>query len=321
MHVTLFSTGVDQQKYATDLPSLLASESEMFWLDITGPSDEDVRIMRDVLNLHPLAIEDTRNQEQRPKVEEYPGYLFMIINPVDLIPDSDELVFRELDIFVGRNYIVTVHAGDEPVIAAAHKRLSRMDLPEMSVSYLAYILLDIVVDGYFPIMDMVEEEINNLEDSILSRPKQEALNHVFTLKRNLLHLWRVVWPEREILSILTQPHIVQFSDKNAAQYYLRDVADHLYWIADMIGTYRDTLTSVIDLYMSSVSNRLNRVVNRLTVITMGFGVLAVITGFYGMNFEDIWPGFANPRSISFVLLLMGGVVVVVLLVLRRLDDY
>jgi magnesium transporter len=227
MRITLFNTQDTQTGQATNLSTLLASESEMFWVDITGPSEEDMRIMRDVFNLHPLAIEDTRNHEQRPKVEEYPGYLFLIVNPVDLTHNKEDLDFRELDIFVGRNYVITVHAADEPVIAQTHERLSHVGLPQMTVSYLMYILLDIVVDGYFPIMDMVEEEINQLEDVILSRPRQDALARVFTLKRMLLHLWRVVWPERDILSTLTQPHILGFADKNAAQYYLRDVSDHL----------------------------------------------------------------------------------------------
>jgi magnesium transporter len=178
-----------------------------------------------------------------------------------------------------------------------------------------------VVDGYFPIMDAVEEEINDLENVILERPKQESLARVFTLKRMLLHLWRVVWPERDMLNTLMQPHSLHFAGDNEAQYYLRDVSDHLFRIADMVSTFRDTLTSVIDLYMSSVSNRLNRVVNRLTVITLGFGLLAVITGFYGMNFEQTWPHFTDPGGVPYVLMLMCLVAVGVVIVLRRIEDF
>jgi magnesium transporter len=321
MEILLLTSKGSEKKSIEDIPALLGTEDDsIFWIDMQGPNAEDIAVMRDVLHFHPLAIEDTRNHEQRPKIEEYPGYLFIIVNPVSI--GKEELDFRELDIFVGRNYVVTVHGEAEPVVEETRKRLSHTaTLPQISVSYLMYILLDIMVDGYFPIMDMIEEEINELEDVILARPRQDALTRVFTLKRMLLHLWRVVWPERDILSTLTQPHILGFADKNAAQYYLRDVSDHLFWIADMVGTFRDTLTSVIDLYMSSVSNRLNRVVNRLTVITLAFGCVAVITGFYGMNFLNTWPPFEDVRGVPFVLGLMTVVGAVTVIVLKRIDDF
>lgn len=320
MQITRLSLQGSDEKQAADLPTLLAADdNSVFWVDFDGPTEEDVRLMLDVFLFHPVAVEDTRNHEQRPKVEEYPGYLFLIVNPVSLV--EDELDFREVDIFVGRNYVVTVHNGAESVVDEARRRLGNTSiLPQISVSYVLYTLLDVVVDGYFPIMDMVEEEINDLEDVILARPKQESLARVFTLKRNLLHLWRVVWPERDMLNTLMQPHTLKFADENEAQFYLRDVSDHLFRIADMVSTFRDTLTSVIDLYMSSVSNRLNRVVNRLTVITLGFGLLAVITGFYGMNFELTWPRFTDPRGVPFVLIVVGIVSMVIILVLRRIDD-
>ncbi len=320
MQITRLSRQGNEEKQAADLPALMAADdNSVFWVDIEGPSEADVRVMLDVFLFHPVAVEDTRNHEQRPKVEEYPGYMFLIVNPVKMV--KDELDFREVDIFVGRNYVLTVHNGAETVVDEARRRLSNISvLPQISVSYILYTLLDVVVDGYFPIMDMVEEEINDLEDVILERPKQESLARVFTLKRMLLHLWRVVWPERDMLNTLMQPHTLHFADDNEAQYYLRDVSDHLFRIADMVSTFRDTLTSVIDLYMSSVSNRLNRVVNRLTVITLGFGLLAVITGFYGMNFEQTWPPFKDPRGVPYVLMLMGFVAVGVVIVLWRIDD-
>jgi magnesium transporter len=154
-------------------------------------------------------------------------------------------------------------------------------------------------------MDMLEDEIGQLEDRILLRPRQATLNRLFELKRMLLHLWRVIWPERDMLSVLAQPHNLIFGDPNATQYYLRDVSDHLLWVVDMIAMYRDSLSTMIDLYMSSVSNRLNRVVSRLTVLTLIIGVLTVVSGFYGMNFLQTWPPFDNPLGVPFVLTLMA----------------
>jgi magnesium transporter len=322
MEILLLTKEGLETKTLDDLPALLAAEHDgVIWVNMGDPTAEDARVMREVFHFHPLAIEDTRNHEQRPKIEEYPGYLFLIVNPVSLTADGEDLDFRELDIFIGRNYVVTAHNGKEAIIDSARARLSRTAaLPQITVSYVLYVLLDEVVDGYFPIVDMVEEEINSLEDLILSQPKQESLARVFTLKRMLLHLWRVVWPERDILSALSQPHMLAFADKNAAQYYMRDVSDHLFRIADLVGTFRDTLTSVIDLYMSSVSNRLNRVVNRLTVITLAFGFFAVITGFYGMNFTHTWPPLTAEWGVPFVLGLMAIVTGVVVVVLRHIDE-
>jgi len=305
-----------RQAAVADLGNLLVSETDLLWVDITEPDESDARVMLDVFNFHPLAVEDTRNYEQRPKIEQYPGYLFLIVNAVSILrhpsPPPQQPVgaqfhdvdFHELDIFVGRNYMVTVHLAGEPVIPELKRRLEMGASLSMSISYLLYAALDAVVDGYFPVMDMLEEEISQLEDRILLEPKQATLNRLFELKRMLLHLWRVIWPERDILSVLTHPHNLVFGDPNAAQFYLRDVSDHLLWVADMIGMYRDTLTTMIDLYMSSVSNRLNRVVNRLTVLTLTIGVMTVVSGFYGMNFLQTWPPFDNPMGVPFVLALM-----------------
>jgi magnesium transporter len=317
MQITLFTPEGMKEGNPADLPKLLTDDTATFWVDMTGPGADDITMMRDVFNFHPLAIEDTRNHKQRPKLEEYSGYVFIIVNPITSL--GDDLDFRELDIFVGRNYVVTVHAEAEPVIDSARQRLGYIgQTMTMTVSYLTYVLLDIIVDGYFPIVDRVESEIDELEDQILENPKPEALNRLFELKRMLLAMWRIIWPQRDILSVLVQPHILNFgNDRNSAQYYIRDVSDHLLWIADMVSTFRDTLTSIIDLYMSAVSNRLNQTVNRLTVFTLVIGVMTVISGFYGMNFDYIWPAHDAPWAVPFVLALMLFGSAGVLYILRR----
>ncbi|HUN05796.1 MAG TPA: magnesium/cobalt transporter CorA [Aggregatilineales bacterium] len=319
-HLTLFHSSDHQSTEVTDLPGLLASEDQLFWLDLRGPDEEAMRLMRDVFHFHPVAIEDTRNHEQRPKLEEYNGHIFLIVNPVSMHGDH-ALDFRELDIFVGRNFVVTVHPDEEPVIKQVQERLAHTNRSQMSVSYLLYLLLDATVDGYFPVMDAYEEAINRLEDEAFINPRQQTLNDIFALKRELLNLWRVVWPSRDLVSNLAQPHVRGFEDGNPAEYYMRDVSDHLFWIADMITTFRETLMGMIDLYMSAVSNRLNRVVNRLTVLTLGFGVLAVITGFFGMNFTRTWPDFENPMGVLFVIGLMVLVGIVMAYVLWQVDRY
>jgi magnesium transporter len=319
-HLTIFNLNDQQTAEASDLVGLLASEHQMFWLDLVGPDAEALRLMKEVFHFHPVAIEDTHNHEQRPKLEEYSGHLFLIVNPVSM-NETFELDFRELDVFIGRNFVVTVHPGAEPIIGQVQDKLAHTNRAQMSVSYLLYLLLDATVDSYFPIMDGFEEEINTLEDEVFANPRQQTLNRIFALKRSMLHLWRVVWPSRDLVSNLAQPHVRGFEDGNPAEYYLRDVSDHLFWIADMTTTFRETLMGLIDLYMSAISNRLNRVVNRLTVMTLGFGVLAVITGFFGMNFERTWPEFQNPNGVAFVIGLMLLVGAVMAFILWRVDRY
>ncbi len=326
----------DKQKSRTakieEIETLLKSETEVFWVDIFECTDAEAGILRDVFKFHPLAIEDTRNHRQRPKIEEYEGYLFLIVNSISVTDTTDQnaqksadniyhdLIFREIDLFIGRNYVVSVHNAHENIIEQAKRRFNNLGASfSMTTSYLLYTLLDVVVDEYFPVMDMFEEEIGDLEDTILEKPDQQHLNRLFELKHMMLHMWRVVWPERDMLSTLAQPHILNFTQDNNSQYYLRDVADHLLWIADMLSTYRDTLTTVIDLYMSSVSNRLNRVVNRLTILTLVIGVLTVVSGFYGMNFCYNWPPFDAQWGVPFVLLLMFVGIAGMLLLLRRIN--
>lgn len=299
-----------------EIADLLRAPSGTLWVDIVGPDEAGIALMRDVFGFHPLAIEDTRNQHQRPKLEEYADYLFLILNPVR--EDSGDADFTELDVFVGRNFVVTVRTADEPVIAETRTRLERLGhAPDLTPSLLLYTLLDATVDTYFPLLDTLEEEIETLSNSVLERPRQQALNRLFQLKNTLIDMWRVVWPQREILSNLTH-HNYAFVDQAAIGPFLRDVSDHLMWIADMVTTFRDTLTGVIDLYMSAVSNRLNTVVNRLTVFTVMIGLLTVISGFYGMNFAQTWPPFSAEWGVPFVLALMIGITVGLLALFRRL---
>lgn len=311
-----------QQVDPSQLPALLGDSANTLWIDMTGPTDEDVRVMQEVFKFHPLAIEDTHNQEQHPKIEEYADHLFVIVNPVAFHRRSPD--FRELDVFVGRNYLVTVHQAAEPVIDQVCQRLNRGASLPMSSGFLLYVVLDTVVDGYFPVIDALEERINDVENAVLvgARRDSDTLNQLFSLKRGLAVLWRGVWPQRDLLSKLTH-HDLGVIDYRALQYYLRDVSDHLLWIADTINTFRDTLTSITDLHLSVVSNRLNRIVNRLTIFTLMIGALTVITGFYGMNFETNWPPFkeSGPIGVLFVLGVMIASTVVLLMILRRMKLY
>lgn len=319
MHITIFADEQMQEKSLDDLPTLLAAADSLVWVDLTGPGEADIAVMRDVFRFHPLAIEDTHNQRQRPKVEAYADYLFVILNTITVIEQA--FVFEEFNVFLGTHYLVTVHAAASPLIEEARQRVTRAPrLLAASADHLFYLLLDTIVDSFFPVLDTMEEEVDRLGDLIMAHPDRELLNTLFQRKRDLAGIWRVVWPQRDVLNNLAH-HRAAYLEQGDLRYYLRDVSDHLLWIADMVTTLRDTLTSMMDLYMSASSNRLNVVVNRLTVFTVTIGILTVISGFYGMNFAQTWPpfeaGWAVPLVVALMALLAGGLLVI----LRRLRWY
>jgi magnesium transporter len=310
-----WSAEASQEVPAEQLPTLIA-DGTFVWVDITGPTDEELALMRDVFHFHQLAIDDTRNQHQRPKVEEYTDHFFMILNPGEL--RDEEIGFRELDVFVGKSFIVTVHPQEEPTVAEGQQRAERQFPGNVAASTALYALLDATVDQYFPILDEIGDAIDDLEDMVLERPDHDSLERLFQLKRQLVLLRKVVAPQRDSMGVLYRRDI-PFLDMSKLGYHVRDVHDHLLRIADTVDTYRDLLSSGIDLYMSSVSNRLNRVVNRLTVVTVVVGVMAVITGFYGMNFHYTWPSFDARWGVPFAVGLMAVVATTIVGILRWMD--
>jgi magnesium transporter len=319
MKITVFDSDGVREAQAVDLPGLLASTDATTWVDMPGPTEEDVCVLREVFRIHPLVIEDITNQEQRPKVEEYPDYLFFILNPVAFA--NGEVTFHELDALIGHNFVVTAHRRDEPVLAEIRRRVPpRAEGLRMSTSYLLYVVMDSVIDAYFPVLDALGDTIEDIENEVLDEPRQATLTRLFHLKRAMIDLWRVVWPQREILNILLH-HELPYVERDVLQYHLRDISDHLMWLADMVNTSRDHLSSITDLYMSAVSNRLNRVVNRLTVFALTVGVLTVVGGFYGMNFLHTWPPLNAPWGVPFVLGMMVVFTALLLGLFRWLDWY
>ncbi len=319
----LGSQALSLKPTAGDLPALLKDASDdlerFIWVDLRGPGHEEVKVMREVFQFHPLAVEDTLNEYQRPKVESYDDYVFVIMNPVS-VDTLHHPVFRELDIFVGTHYVVTVHSAAELLMDEVQRRLERATSTGVHVtpSYLLYTLVDTVVDSYFPVLDQLEADIERLEETIPRHPTSAGLENIFLHKRALTEIWRVLIPQRDLVTALSSRHF-RCVDQNQLQYYLRDVADHLAFASDMVSVFRETLHSLTDLYMSAVSNRVNFVVNRLTVLTLVIGVLTVISGFYGMNFERTWPPFGVEWGVPFVLLLMLSITVGLVWYLRRRD--
>ena len=315
MNITYYEGDTVQAIATEKLADYLAMEQGTLWIDITAPDDDDVAILRDVCGFHPLAIEDTRNQEQRPKAEEYSDHLFIIVNSVHLEAQGDDR-FRELDVFVGRNYVVSVHAVAEPLLDRVRARLQpgRVSVA-MSSAHILYTLLDEVVDQYLPLLERIEDELDALAGKVFTAPGRHILSRLFKLQQTLSDIGRVLGPKRDVLNVLMN-HQLMFIDTNH-RYYLRDVSDHLLRATDMLRTLRESVTSLLNLYLSAVSFRLNRDVNRLTLLAVIVGIMTVISGFYGMNFEKTWPPFSAWWSVPLVMVMMLAAVMYTLYSFRQ----
>lgn len=298
------------------LPALLAG-NEQFWVDLLRPDSGDISVLKDVFNFHPLAIEDTLNMRQRPKVEDYGNILFAIINPVHF--DGETVEFTELNAFLGPNYMVTVHGGNEDVIdrvSATAARRSTFGEP-LNAALLLYLLVDVTVDGYFPIIDAISDELDALSDQLVIEPDPANLQRVFDIRKMLMEFLRVTGQQRDMFTLVLRDHQPFVAD-TALRYYMRDVFDHVLRLNDLIAQTRDEAASAVELYFSSQSNKLNIFIQKLTIITVGIGVLTVIGGFYGMNFIHTFPGFEERHGLFFVILLMGLVAVGTFYALRRI---
>lgn len=293
----------------------LAQPGGTVWIDVCGLTDDDAEFLCETFGFHPLAIEDTRNKKQRPKAEEYSDHLFIILNSVNGGLHDDDLV-RELDVFVGSNYIVTVHVDDEPLLKRVRTRLepNRVSFT-ISSTYLLYALFDEVVDGYRPLLESLEDELDQLANQVFTHPDPSVLTRLFQLQQMLSSIGRVLFPQQDVVNVLMN-HQLLFIDQNS-QYYLRDISDHQLRSADMVRILRDTVNSLLNLYISTVSYRLNHHVNRLTLLAVIIGVMTVISGFYGMNFETNWPPFSSEWSVPLVMLMMVVAVGAILFSIKR----
>ncbi|MBX3277818.1 MAG: magnesium/cobalt transporter CorA [Acidobacteria bacterium] len=265
-----------------DLKTLCTAASNIIWVDVSDPTSQDFDDLAREFNLHPLAIEDCKHRHQRPKVEEYPGYYFIVLYESELGADN-RLELRELNIFLSSNYLITVHS--EPIRAiAVADRLWRewTDLADRGTGLLAYLLIDAVVDDYMPMLDSISDHLDELEDQIFEDLRHETVQEIFLVKKQLLFLRRAVTPLRDVFNTLLRREQQIFSRETTI--YFQDVFDHLIRVADTIDTLRDLLGSTMDAYLSISGNRMNQVMKRLTAISTLLMSVTLIAGIYGMNF-------------------------------------
>ena len=274
--------GPQLEPTANSLLACLKDGKQGFWLDIENPGDADFDLLEKTFKFHPLTLEDIRNRNQRPKVEEFPGYAFVVLFTAELVNERAEV--REHHIYVSPQYLVSVHLEPSEPLADLRQRIKENpDLTRRSLPFLFYLVVDQLVDALFPVLEEVDDATDRLEDTIIDRPDTAALTTLSDLKRTVVDLRKVLGAQRDVFQRLTTRAIGDPQDKEMSIYY-RYVYDHLVRQYETVDSLRDLLASAMDVYLSTVSNRLNLRITRLTVFATLFLPLTFVTGFFGMNF-------------------------------------
>ncbi|MBF1989267.1 magnesium/cobalt transporter CorA [Fischerella thermalis] len=257
------------------------------WVDVRGLGSEDIlQRLGQVFELHPLVLEDIVNVPERPKVEDYEDQLVIIARMVMPKKKSHGFHSEQVSFVLGKHYLLSVQEEPkrdcfEPVRSRIFK--NKGIICKNGPDYLAYALMDAIIDGFFPVLEKYGERIEDLEDEVISQPTPKTLKKIYKVKRELLQLRRAIWPQRNLLHTLIQDDNEIIS--NEVRVYLRDCYDHAVQVIDMVETYRELASGLMDVYLSAVSNRMNEIMKLLTVISAIFIPLTFIAGVYGMNFN------------------------------------
>ncbi|MDY6840892.1 MAG: magnesium/cobalt transporter CorA, partial [Pseudomonadota bacterium] len=237
------------------------------------------------LNLHPLTLEDIVNTDHRPKIEEFPEYIYMVLKMISYNEAANRVEIEHVSLVLGETYVVSFQEKDGDVFDTVRERLrtTKGRIRSMKADYLAYALMDAVVDNYFLAVERIGDRIEDLDDQILANPKPDDMQQLHRLKRDILSLRKAVWPLREEIGALDKSESPLIRPETKV--FLRDLYDHAIQIIDMVETFRDILGTVHDTFLSSMNNRMNEVMKILTIIATTFIPLTFIVGVYGMNFE------------------------------------
>lgn len=257
------------------------------WIDCRAQDDEQLALLRSRFEFHPLALEDCAHHDQRPKVEEYEDHVFIVTQgfccPSDTVQD---LMLEELHAFLAERYLVTVHQSPIRTVEDVWARVTTEPrLLGRGVDFVYYLIADGIVDDNFPILDRVSDELEELEDSILTGSQRRDLGRIFELKRQLVTMRKVLSPQRDVLGLLSKRGDVRISKRTAV--YLRDVYDHLVRLNESIEANRDLLTNTLDAHLSAVGQRTNEIMKYLTLMSAVFLPLSFVVGFFGQNFDNL----------------------------------
>ena len=255
------------------------------WLNIVGIND--IKVIENIgshFDIHPLVLEDILNTNQRPKIEDFGEYIFLVLKMVNYDAKANTIDIEQVSIILGKNFVISFQEkeGDVFDLIRARIRNKKAKIRGFGNDYLLYALIDAIVDNYFTVLEQIGEKIETLEDEVLENPSSSIMSAVHSMKRELIFLRKSVWPLREVINNLQRGE-TKLIDKHT-QIYLRDVYDHTIQVIDAVETFRDMASGLADLYLSSISNKMNEVMKILTIFAAIFIPLTFIAGVYGMNF-------------------------------------
>ena len=279
------------------------------WIDIKGVHDSGlVSKLGEHFEIHPLVLEDILNTNQRPKIEVFDKYLFIVLRMLSYNEEENIIDSEQVSLIVGRGYVISIQEKEEDVLDPLRERLRKGKgrIRKAKADYLAYAIIDVIADNYFVLLEKLGEQMEDFEDRLLNGPDQETLRQLYILKRETFLLRKSVWPMREVVTQLERADSPLIKKETAP--FLRDLYDHTLRIIETVETYREMTAGLIELYLSSNSNRMNEVMKVLTIIATIFIPLTFIAGIYGMNFANMpelewpWAYFA----VLFIMLAIGA---------------
>ncbi|MEJ6655607.1 MAG: magnesium/cobalt transporter CorA [Pseudomonas sp.] len=311
--IHLMDYGPDELREAVieDLASYRqdADDGRTAWLNVEGVSDASVvEGMGAIFGLHPLVMEDILNTDQRPKVEDYQGYLYIVLRMLQFDQGRQQIHSEQVSLVLGPDFVLSFQERPGDVFEGVRERIrTGRRMRFMRTDYLTYALLDAVVDHYFEMLEFLGEQVEALEDQVIDAPGPDTLARIHHYRREMLLLRKSIWPLREVLSRLSRDESQLITEET--RLYLRDVHDHAIHVIDNIDTIRELLVSMLDLYLSSVSKRTNEIMKVLTIFASLFMPLTFIVGVYGMNFDVMpelrWP-WGYPAVMAVMLLIVMG---------------
>lgn len=287
------------------------------WINVYGLAE--TKVIEEIghqFNLHPLVLEDILSPNQRPKLEVFGNYIFAVLKKLSWNQELNDFEYEQISLILGKNYVISFQERDTNLFNPIYERIQvpKGKVRLMGADYLFYVLIDIIIDDYFVVIENVGEKIDNLEDILIKNPEPETLQRIYRLKRSSIELRKSIWPVRELINKLQREQSNLIGDE--LQVYLRDIYEHIFRISDLLENYRDIIFGMLDMYLSSVSNRMNDIMKVLTIISTIFIPLSFLVGFYGMNFRDM-PELANPFAYPILIMIMASIALVMLYFFKR----
>jgi len=284
-------------------------DGRFVWVDYEGPSEEDIAELARLVNLHPLTVEDAQQFRQRPKIEEYEGYVFAVVFGVDPGTASGGPLLREVHMVISGAYVVTIHRRPFAALTDLRARYHEQDV--RSEQFMVYTILDAVTATFVPVLSRIDDDIDELEQQVIDDTDEEQLRRIFSIKRDLVAMRRVVTPMRDMFARRAE-HIAELPGMDSDdRLYFRDLYDGLIRTSDLVDSYRDLLSGATDMYLSTVANRQGEINKQLTIIATVFLPLTFLTGFFGQNFSFLTGRILN-TTWSFLLLGLGLLVISVI---------